>query len=408
MDTLTVSRRAARRFLVRRSGLGRGAAEMRRWPVPGDTLAAVKALEYVQVDPMSVLSRSQDLVLGARVGGYRPEVLDDLLYGRRSLVEVVAFDRCIVPVEDFPLFLLRFREIERRDRPGLAALEPVMKDVLARVRADGPLSSLDFEDDRKVSGWWDADGEAKTKAVRQALEWLWHFGRLVISRREGLRRYFDLPERVLGEGVLAEADRLAGEAGAEREVLRAGLARKYVRAMGLSNARRFHFGFLKQSAAERQALVEKLLEAREVLPVAVEGSSATYYVPAVEAGDLQAAEKWEPAPEVRILGPLDNLIWDRERLVDLWGFDYTWEAYVPPAKRKYGPYTCPILWGDRLVGRVDARVARSRNRPSVLVVNGLWWEGVDRPPRSELVSALERLAGIAGAAEVADPNEALR
>jgi len=437
-ETLVVSRRAARRFLIRRTGLGRAAGEPARWPAPGDTIVAVRTMEYVQVDPMSVLGRSQDLVLGARVGGYTPETLDHFLYDERRLVEVLAFDRCIVPVEDYPLFRLRFREVERRERPGLEALEPVMRDVLARIQAEGPLSSLDFEGGPKISGWWDAEGEARTKAARQALEWLWHFGRLAISRREGLRRYFDLPERVFGEKLLAEADRLAGgDLATERRTLRDGLVRKYLRAMGLASPRRLHFGFLKHTAAERKAVVEEFLEAGKIVPVRVEGSPETYYAPAAEAADLAAAGAWEPAPEVHFLAPLDNLIWDRERLADVFGFAYTWEAYVPPAKRRYCPYTCPILWGDRLVGRVDARLERAKTKRgeaperevgpeaeprTTLVVNGLWWEeergesggaGTDcrargeRPSADELRAALEDWAASLGASAVADPGRVL-
>lgn len=397
---LTVSRKAARRFLLRRSGLGRAPGEPGRWPSPVDTAAAVRSLEYVQVDPMSVLARSADLVLGARVSGYRPEVLDGLLYRERALVEVVGAERMIVPVEDYPLFRLHFAAVELRERPQVTELEPVMREALARIEAEGPLSSIDFDDDRRVPGWWDGDGEPNTKAVRQALEWLWHFGRLAICRREGLRRYFDLPERVHpGLEPLRDVDGRA-----PLEAYRTGVALKYFRAMGLSNPRAWHFGWSRRPVAERLALAEVRVAAGELVPVRVEGVERLYLAPAAEAGDLASAESWEPAPEARFLAPLDNVIWDRQRLAELWGFDYTWEAYVPAAKRKYGPYTCPILWGDSLAGRIDARVDRAPEG-GLLVVNGLWWEkGADRPPAPALRAALEEWARLNGASALRMPR----
>ncbi len=429
---VAVDRQTACRFLVRRSGLGRLAGETWRWPQAGDTpaagtVAAAKALEYVQVDPMSVLSRNHELVLAARVDGFAPEVLDSLLYRDHALVEVVAFDRCIVPAEDYPLFRLSFRLMERQNRPRLLELEPVMREVLARVEAEGPLSSLDFEDDRRIRGWWDLGQETNTKAVRQAMEWLWHFGRLGISRREGLRRYLDLPERVWGGGtgpgggvvarpgegtsVLEAWDAaLDGDPVEERRILGEGMTRKYCRAMGLSNPKAFHFGWERYPIAEREALALSLVASGELVPVRIEGVGTTYYVPTAEADDLVSAAAWEPAPEIRFLPPLDNLIWDRRRLADLWEFDYVWEGYVPPAKRKYGPYTCPILWGDVLVGRIDARVDRGRpgrkrvaTAPATLVVNGVWWEEkAATPAAATFWLALREWASLNGASEVVD------
>lgn len=407
---LKVTREAARRFLVRRSGLGRLAGEAPRRPEPGDALEAVRALEYVQVDPMCVLERNHDLVLAARVGGYRPEVLDRLLYQDRSLVEVMGANRYIIPVEDYPLFRLRFQATEQKHRPGLGELEPVMEKVLGHIREEGALSSLDIEDNRKISGWWDPDGETGTRAVRQALEWLWHFGRVVISRREGSRRFFDLPERLFGEAAAPGPYRPGGGPGEdEAEELRGGLARKYLRAMGLSDPRDWSFGWAGLKASEKKALVERLETAGEIAPVTVEGVKTHYYVPAAEAGDLAGAEGWEPEPEVRFLPPLDNLIWLRRRLSEIFGFDYAWEAYTPAGKRRYGPYTCPILWGERLVGRIDARVDRGKGNPAgtwTLVVNGLWWEGSALSPRIFL-PALESWAAFNGAAAVSDPNGVL-
>ncbi|MCL6581170.1 MAG: winged helix DNA-binding domain-containing protein [Firmicutes bacterium] len=285
---LRVSRGAARRFLVRRSGLARTAGEDLPWAGERADLveespsrsgeravrAAVRHLEYVQVDPMRVIEPNHHLVLLARVDGYEPDALERCLYDERSLVEVVAYNRVIVPSEDYSFFRYRFRAIEREQRPRLSDLEPVMAVVLRRLAEEGPLSSLDLEDDRRTEGWWDPEGRAGTRTVRQALEWLWHFGRVAISHRRGGRRYFDLAERVWGEVAAPEpfeAGPPSGDQEAERDAYVKMIVPKYVRAMGLANPRASHFGWVETSAAERLALAERLVAEGEAVWVEVEG-----------------------------------------------------------------------------------------------------------------------------------------
>jgi uncharacterized protein YcaQ len=438
---LRISRRAARRFLVRRTGLGRLPGEARRRADADEVARLVAELQYVQVDPMRVLETNHDLVLAARLDGYTPDILSDLLYRQRRLVEVMAGNRCIVPAADYAPFRASFAAMERKYRPGLAELEPLMARALARIAAEGPLCSLDFEEQQRLSGWWDGDGEPRTRAIRQALEWLWHFGRLAISHRAGTRRYFDLPERLFGpqaapcdtpdaehdaghgadghgadghgadaHGASRGADGHGAGHGAEHGAdgqapVYAELLRMYFRSMGLVDPRDTHFGWWRHKAPQRYAFVAEQVREGKLAPVEIEGASRPYYVPAHEVEALSAAGDLELAPDVAILPPLDNLVWLRSRTLDVFEFDYTWEAYVTPEKRQYGAYTCPILRGDRLVGRVDAAMDRKSRS---LVVNGLWWAGgLDRsllPEPDALATALSRLAATCGGESVADPR----
>ncbi|MDP2872849.1 MAG: crosslink repair DNA glycosylase YcaQ family protein [Bacillota bacterium] len=407
--SLTVTAAAARRFLVLRTGLGRPAGAKPMWPDPSEVVAAVRGLEYVQVDPMQVLACNHDLVLGARVGAYRPQALDDALYRDRSLVEVIARNRYIVPASDFGIFRLRFAETEQRSRPGLEELEPLMQRVLRRIEAQGPLSSLDFaEETATISGWWEPDGQSRTRAVRQALEWLWHFGRVAISHRAGQRRYFDLPERLFGPGAVPTPYVTGAGAGPplqDAAQLREALLRKYIRAVGLVDPRDWGFGWTRYSAAEKKALLERSVRAGDLIPVAIVGVTASYFVAAEHAHQLAAAGGLEIQPDLHFLPPLDNLIWLRSRMADLFKFEYTWEAYTPRAKRKYGPYTCPILRGDALVGRIDAHLDRER---FALVVDRLWWEpGAPPVSADEMARALQAWAQANGAISVDDPGPAL-
>ncbi|MDQ7793309.1 MAG: crosslink repair DNA glycosylase YcaQ family protein [bacterium] len=366
---MRVSREQARRFLVNRSGFGG------RWAGP---LMAVRGLGYVQVDPIQVVERNHHLVLRARVPSYQPEQLDHLLYRERELVEVVTTVRCIVPVETFPLFLTRFRALEARYRPGLSALEPTLEAVLGTITERGPMSPRCFDSREKVEGWWDPDGEAGTRAVSQALEWLWHFGRIVIHHREGNLRYFDLPERVLGPVEPRGDD--------------GHLARLYFSAVGLADPRDVHFAWGRLKAPERKRLAEEAVARGEVLPVAMEDGGGLYYLPAGEEEELRNGRPAEGG--LRFLPPLDNLIIDRRRTAAIFGFDYTWEAYLPPARRTYGPYTMAILAGEELVGRFAPRLNR---RQGVLQVEGVWWQ---REPQGGFRDALEEWARWQGAQSV--------
>ncbi len=367
---LQVSREQARRFLVDRSGLN-GC----RWI---DPLEAVRGLGYVQVDPIRVVERNHHLVLESRVPGYRPELLDHLLYVERKLVEVMTTVRCIVPVESFPLFLSRFQALEDRYRPSLEALEPTMEAVLQAITERGPMSARCFDSCEKVEGWWDPAGEAGTRAVSQALEWLWHFGRVVIHHREGNLRYFDLPERVLGP---MEPREDAQE-----------LGRMYFEAVGLADPRDVHFAWGRWKAPDRRRLAAEAVARGDVVPVVVEGLPDVYYLPAGAEDKLRSAE---PAGDgFRFLPPLDNLIIDRRRTAAIFGFEYTWEAYVPPARRRYGPYTMVILERGQLVGRFAPRLDRRRG---VMTVEGVWWEEKLRPGFRE---ALAEWAGFHGAGQV--------
>lgn len=350
---------------------------------------------------MRVVETNHQLVLAARIPGYQPAALDDLLYVERRAVEVIARNKYIVPIEDYGLFRVRFREMELRQRPQIPELEPMMARVMERISAEGPLSSLDFEEDDRVSGWWEPDGQGRTRAIRQAMDWLWHFGRLAVSHRSGARRYFDLPERLLGCQAVPEcgspddSDHRPGLDAEQLAAMREGLLRKYVRAAGLVDIRDWGFGWSKYTAAEKRQLVEQLVEGGHLLPVEIEGVRTTYYVPAAEAGDLAAAADIEPAPDLAILPPLDNLIWLRGRTAELFGFEYTWEAYTPADKRKYGAYTCPILGGDELVGRIDAAMDRPNGS---LAVGRVWWEPGHEWPRhrDELDDTLLHLASVCG------------
>jgi uncharacterized protein YcaQ len=364
-----VTAEAARRFLVARHFL----APARSLEGGIDAVLEVfRRLGSIQYDPIAVAGRTHDLVLHARVAGYEPPWCDEL-YGRREIFEAYNKGLSFVLSSEYPWFR---GNLSRNAPRVLAENAEVAERVLERVSVDGPLSALDFERERGATTDWFG---MPTNAVRAVLEAYAVTGVLGLARRDGNRRYYDLLERLL------PADLLAREVPLE-EQLRYKLLSRY-RAHGLLGISGADiFGGLGYAKADprfpgypgRHALWKRLVDLGELVPVEVEGVRGKRFVLAGEVALLEAPP--EPPPSVAFLPPFDALIWDRPLLGSLFGFDYVWELFVPPEKRRWGWYVLPILFRDRFVGRIEPRIDRDRASVEVLDV---WWENGSPPRRTE-------------------------
>jgi uncharacterized protein YcaQ len=378
---MRVTAEAARRFLVGRHFL---APARSLEGGPSAVLEVFRRLGSIQFDPLAVAGRSHDLVLHARVADYDPAWCD-LLYERREIFEAYNKGLSLVPVSEFPWF----RGISSRSSTRvLAENSEVAERVLERIRADGPLSSLDFERQQGTTTDWFG---MPTNTVRAVLEAYAVTGVLGLARREGSRRYYDLLERLLPRDVLAHELPL-------REQMRHKLLSRY-RAHGLLGAGGGGdtFGGLGPAKPDprwpdypgRNALREELVEVGELVPVDVEGVRGKRLVVRDDVELLEAPP--EPPPSVAFLPPFDALVWDRKLLGSLFGFDYVWELFVPPAKRRWGWYVLPIVFRDRFVGRLEPRIDRDSDRVQVL---DLWWEDGFAPRRSDgFVDAMRHALG---------------
>jgi uncharacterized protein YcaQ len=369
-----LSAEAARRFFVRRHLL----APSRSLPASHDgVLEVFRRLGSVQFDPLSVAGRNHDLVLHARVAGYDRAWTDELLYERRELFEAINKGLSLLPASELPWYRVSWDLNAAAHEAGLFVRErETVEHVLERIRAEGPQSSLDFERRAAIDWFW-----GPTNAIRAALEALGDAGVLALARREGNRRYYDLVERLFPEELLARrvppreqfrhkllsrhrAHGLLGTAGSGEVWLGTGRARPDPKRPGRPT---------------RTELREELVAAGELVPLAVEGLRATRYVLRDELPLLEEAPA-AGAPSASFLAPLDPFMWDRAFVRDLFGFDYVWEVYVPEAKRRWGYYVLPILFGDRLVGRIEPRIDRTGGSVRVL---GAWWEDGFKPRRAE-------------------------
>ena len=388
---------AARRLLLCGCGL---ANDPGRRATPTTVYKEVERMGFVQLDSINVLERAHHLTLAARLDGYRQRHLRHLLEKRRLLFEQWTHDASAIPTVWFPYWKRRGARLLQnprlktwlRKRMG-SRYRKVLDSVLDRIRREGPLSSQDFEDTRKVSarrsGWW------SWKPCKVALEYLWWRGDLSITRRDAFRKVYDLTERVFPDlhdaGAPAESDYIDW-------ACREAMAR-----LGAATANEISGFFKAVSVAEVRAWCRS---SDAVVPVMIEGEGSPpakgYALADWRARARRARARLAKGEDrIRLLAPFDPLVRNRGRAARLFGFDYRFEAYTPAAKRVYGYYVLPMLRGERLVGRCDAKVHREEGR---LDVRGVWWEPGERPARRLLSEAFERLADLSGAKRISLPQ----
>ncbi|RJS26161.1 hypothetical protein DRW03_06810 [Corallococcus sp. H22C18031201] len=370
----------ARRYLVGHLGLARPA-----YPAGARGVRALlQGLRCIQLDPLDVIGTNADLVALARVDGIaRGDVYRHLLPGHAF--EHFAKERCLLPGSAFPYYrertaLAPWRQAERLRRVP----EAVLHAVLEEVRARGPASAEDLTDHGRVdpldwSGW-----KGTGRATTMALEVLWARCQVVVCGRGSSGKVYDIPGRALPR--VAEAK--------PAETFERWAVRERVEAAGLlCRVAGPHWSVL--SDIRTSALPDELVREGELEEVVLPGSPRRFLAPR----GFRQREATAPDERVRILGPLDPLLWDRTLVRLAFGFDYVWEVYKPAEQRQWGWYVCPLLYRGELVGRIEARV-----REDTLHVEKLWREPNAVLDDAALDEALARHASACGAKRVRRPR----
>jgi len=313
-----------------------------------DVLAAIRRMDMLQIDTISVVARSPYLVLWSRLGDYDPCWLDQLL-AEGKLFEYWAHEACFIPIGDYGLYRHRMIDPGSLGWKYSASFVRDHRDqverVLEHIRSHGPVRSADFaRTDGLGGGWW------QWKPEKRALEALFTAGLLMIARRQQFQRVYDLAERVLPGW---DDSRMPSMADTRRA-----FALKAVKAIGVAKAAWIpDYHRTKAPHPDPDALADAGL----LLRVRVDGWREPAFVHPDHADLLgRAGAGALAASRTSLLSPFDPIVWDRRRALELFGFDYRLECYTPAHKRRHGYFTLPILRRGALVGRVDAKAHRGQ------------------------------------------------
>jgi uncharacterized protein YcaQ len=367
---LTIDIETARRFILGKQGLWPG----RRWRGLKGTERAMRAIEYLQLDPLQIVARSQDITLHSRVLEYKPGMWEDVTYKKRKFFDWGGW-LAARPMDELPYW----RTVMHRERDGhygdsrIRGMARDHADAISEMRAilreRGIVSNRDFEMATRTR----TQSYRGRKDSALALYYLWRTGEVMTHHRERFERVYALTEQVapahlIRESSNAETDRF--------------LIKKEISFSGLSRIKRTSETW-QRGEPDRAAkkMLEEMLADGEIIEVKVEGWKALHHALGSDAkilNDLSAGrlpKLWTPldtttTEEVVFLAPLDQVS-ARGRAKVLFDFDYVWEVYKPVHQRKFGYYTLPILWGDQLVGRFDSKLDRTTN---TFVILGLWLE----------------------------------
>jgi uncharacterized protein YcaQ len=391
-EPLRLSNTDARRLFLNAQGM----ADAPTGPL--DLPGTIDKLGFVQLDTIRVVERAHHHILWSRNQHYRPRMLDKMLAKDRAIFEHFTHDASVLPMTSYPLWRRQFRRMEAKirrsgwyksmlDDDGCAA-------ILDRIAKEGPLSTHAFDTvcQDKTVAW-------RRPPHKQALDFMWHSGRLATSHRKNFTKFYDLAERVIPEDILGD------ERSDEEQV--DWLCKQAMDRLAFATPGEIQRFWEAADLAEVKAWSEAAGAA--LIPVLVESDSGDWQ-PMLAPSSIELALETLPPPtsRLRIVNPFDPIMRDRARLKRLFGFDYRIEIFVPAAKRLFGYYVLPLLEGDRFVGRIELRAERAEGKLHVL---GFWPEvkprfGAGR--RQKLEAELSRLGRFVSSPEIVWREEASR
>jgi uncharacterized protein YcaQ len=412
---ITINSDIARRFILGKQGLWPG----RRWRGIKGTEQAMREIEYLQLDPLQIVARSHDIQLHSRVLDYTPGLWEDLAYGQRKFFDWGGW-LAVRPMDELP----HWRVVMRRERDAEADTGPRIRnmgrehaDAIAEMRSilrergtegtEGTVSNRDFE----MAARTRTHSYRGRKDSALALYYLWRTGEVMTHHRERFERAYALTETVVPAHLIHESD----EDEADRFLIKKDVSFSVLSRLSRTSDA-FHRGMPFGKAAR---LREAMLADGDLIEVQVEGWNArgrgkgktVYYALGSDAKALRELSQgrvpkaWTPletstSEEVVFLAPLDPVS-ARGRAKVVFGFDYVWEVYKPAHQRRFGYYTLPVLWGDRLVARFDSKLDRATD---TFVILGLWLEdgtlGKDEAFAEALARGFARLVAFLGASKL--------
>ncbi len=392
-----ISKQQAKRFILTKQGL----IGSYRFTGKKGALDYIRQAGCIQFDPVDVCGKNAELTLQSRVSRFSKQTLQTLLYKDRSLVDYSDKELSIFPTEDWPFFF-SYRQRSRlhgRQFSGLAELE---ERAIAYIRKNGPVSSDTLPIEGKIfwhsSMHWSGNWEKDSNAARSVLEQLYTDGILLIHHKNGSRKFYDLAEKYIPERILNAGDPFEnGSAFIRWRILRR------IGAVGLLwNRRSDAFLGISMTNEQRDEAFAALLGNGTIREICISGFRSPVYMCAADQPLLEQvlAGTSDCKPRLEFLAPLDPMLWDRKLISALWDFRYSWEIYTPAAKRKYGFYALPVLYGEELIGRIEMTADRKN---AVLTVRNIWYEDRTRVTKrleSAMERAIRRFAGFSSCSRI--------
>lgn len=379
MRTIQLTKTQARRFMLRHHGLLGSHAFAGKEGV----LSYIQQCGCIQYDPIDVCGKNSELVLQSRVKGFTKDMLTELLYTDRLLIDHFDKNMAIYPVADWPCFA------RERARSGMITrsqeeVDAAIETVYALLQTRDFISSRETEMDQKVDWYWSA-----TTLSRAVLETLYFRGKLCIHHKQHTVKFYAKTEDLLPQDILTQPDPNTTD-----EDYRAFRILRRIGAVGLlwNKPSDAYLCIEGQKDGGRSAAFAQLIAQGALVQVQVEGITEPLFARKAEEHLLDEILLNIPyEPRMEFLAPLDCLLWDRKLVEKLFDFAYKWEIYTPVVKRKYGYYVLPIVWGDAMVGRIEAVADR---KAKVLRVKGIWWE--TEPYEEAIQKCLEEFAKFNG------------
>lgn len=320
-----------------------------------DTLKIIKQLGHIQIDTISVIARAHHHILWTRNRGYAPEHIDLLQTKGRHIFEYWAHAAAYLPIEAYKYCLAEMQRIKENGHDWYIKNDILMQEVQDRIKHEGPLSSIDFDTHTKHhnAGW------GTSKPSKHALENLFMGGVLAITRRDSFRKVYDLAERVYAEHLHEKIP--TGNKIAEY------LITKCIGSLGIFSYKDVTYLRNNKNINEKvKKLIEKKVSAKLLLEITIKDTNKTYYI---KTNTYEKNKQLKIQPFIRILSPFDNQVINRERLLNIFGFTYTIECYLPEHKRKYGYFALPILSHKGFIGSIDLKADRKNKIMLIKQIN---------------------------------------
>ncbi|MGG2055356.1 crosslink repair DNA glycosylase YcaQ family protein [Lysinibacillus pakistanensis] len=382
---IQLTNRQARQFLLLKHGL----LDEYKFSGKQGVLDFARQVGCIQYDPIDVCGKNAELVLQSRIKGFTKGMLADLLYEDRSLVDYPDKNLAIIPVEDWPYFE-RYRQAARQHAERYPEMEALTVQVRAHIQNQGALCSDDLKLDGDFSWQSAIHWSSGNNSSRSVLEQMYSTGELIIHHKKGTRKYYDIAKKYIQPNLLNASEPLVDELEHHKwRVLRR------IGSVGLlwNRASDAWLNIWGLKAAQRKEVFRQLLHEARIVAVAVEQMKDMLYCLAEDLPLIEAVlQNQEPKLRCELIAPLDNFIWDRKLINELFDFDYTWEIYTPAIKRKFGYYVLPLLYGESFIGRAEIIAER---KTETLVVKNIWYEnGVKQTAqfRTALNSCFQRFA----------------